>query len=336
VETENPVSAGKQADLMSNSDRTIRQRVPAPLLDNAPKKPCLTVLYGGPVGLVYTLPAGSETLIGRGEEADIPLLEERVSRKHALITVSKEGGVFIEDQESSNGTFVNRARIKRQELKEGDRIQIGYSCIIKFAYQDDLEYQLQQEIASGIKDPLTGLYTKMYFQDRVNTEFADAQRHDENLGVLLFAVDHFSKISIHYGQAAADLITKEVARHVTEMLRAGDVFARYDEERLAILARRLDDKGSVILARRIRKIVQDRPVEFDGAPIQLTVSIGIATLADKPKKAAELIEIAEKSLNKTKDKAGQNGIGGAAVTTYLRTEEENEAPTIFYAPNERT
>ncbi|MFQ5760988.1 MAG: hypothetical protein ACE5HM_08430, partial [Acidiferrobacterales bacterium] len=42
---------------------------------DTPQKPCLTVLYGGPVGLVYTLPVGSETLIGRDDEADLPLGE---------------------------------------------------------------------------------------------------------------------------------------------------------------------------------------------------------------------------------------------------------------------
>ncbi|MEE8625366.1 MAG: FHA domain-containing protein, partial [Acidiferrobacterales bacterium] len=121
---------------MHDHDETIPEIRAAPIQAGAPQKPCLTVLYGGPVGLVYTLPPGTEILIGRGADADIPLIEERrVSRKHAIIRVSAEGNVVIEDQGSSNGTFVNGTRVTRQELKDGDRIQIGYSCIIKFSYQ---------------------------------------------------------------------------------------------------------------------------------------------------------------------------------------------------------
>ncbi|MFQ6024479.1 MAG: diguanylate cyclase [Acidiferrobacterales bacterium] len=316
---------------MRDSDNTILEGGTTPTRASAPTRPCLTVLQGGPVGLVYTLPTGMETLIGRGDEADLPLEERYVSRKHAVIKVSPKGKALIEDQGSSNGTFVNGVAVHRQEIKEGDRIQIGYSCIIKFSYQDDLEYQLQQEVASGFRDPLTGLYTKMYFQDRLDAEFTDTHRHDEHLGVLMFAIDHFKDIMIHHDQAACDLIVKEVACMVSQVLRAGDVFARYDEELLAVLARRLDDKGSVILARRIRKIVQGHQFDFDGAPVQLTVSIGIATLSDKPKKAAKLINIAEKSLRKTQKRTGQNGIGGAAVMKYLQNTDVSE--TICYVPN---
>lgn len=319
---------------MVEFDKTLRDGKIAPVLTSAPKRPCLTVLYGGPVGLVYTLASASETLIGRADEADLPLLEERVSRKHALVKVGSDGGVVIEDQGSSNGTFVNGVRVQKQELRDGDRIQIGYSCIIKFSYQDDLEHQLQQEIASGIKDPLTGLYTKIYFQDRVDNEFRDAQRHKENLGTLILAIDDFNKIGIHYGQAAAEQVIREIACLIIKMLRAGDVCARFDEECLAILARRVDDKASVILARRIRKVVHDHQFELDGTPVQLTVSIGIATLADKPKEAKKLIEIAEKSLRKTKNKVGHNGIGGAAVTTYLQSNDG--AATLLYAPTKKS
>ncbi len=316
---------------MKDHDKTIRQVGAEPILADTDQKPCLTVLYGGPVGLVYTLLPGTETLIGRGYEADIPIEERRVSRKHTVIRVSPEGKVIIEDQGSSNGTFVNGDRVDKQELKDGDRLQIGYSCIIKFSYQDDLEYQLQHEIASGIKDPLCGLYTEKYFQDRIDSEFTYARRHNQHLGVLVFAVDHFDKIRVCHGQPAGDLIVKEVARVASQVLRAGDVFARYDGERFTILARDLDDEGSVILAQRIHKIVQDHTCEFDGAPIPLTVSIGIATLADKPRKAAELIRIAEESLQKTVREAGQNGIGGAAVATYLQSSDS--VPTVHYSPS---
>ncbi|MFQ5545571.1 MAG: FHA domain-containing protein, partial [Acidiferrobacterales bacterium] len=104
---------------MSEFDKTITD-AGRPIPADTPQKPCLTVLYGGPVGLVYTLPVGSETLIGRGDEADLPLGEARVSRKHAVIKVNSDGTVVIEDQGSSNGTFVNGAKVDKHQLEDGD------------------------------------------------------------------------------------------------------------------------------------------------------------------------------------------------------------------------
>ncbi|MFQ5995034.1 MAG: diguanylate cyclase domain-containing protein [Acidiferrobacterales bacterium] len=315
---------------MTDHDKTIRVRGPAPTLPSAPQRPCLTVLYGGPVGLVYTLLAGTETVIGRGMEADIPVVEQRVSRRHAVINVSEKGKVVVEDQGSSNGTYVNGTRVRKQALKDGDRVQIGYSCIIKFSYQDDLEYQLQKEIAGGTKDPTTGLYTNKYFKDRINAEFTYALRRDQHLGVLIFGIDHFEKISLAHGQITGEQVLKDIAHAVSPILRAGDIFARFDVERFAVLARDLDDASSVILAQRIRKIVRDHKFEIDGTRIKVTVSIGIATLADKPTKPKDLIKIATESLRETKWEAGQDGIGGAAVSTYLKGNEDTV--TVHYQP----
>ena len=62
--------------------------------------------------------------IGRSPDCDIFLDDVTVSRKHAVF-VQKDNGFFIEDQGSLNGTFVNRARIDRIELENGDEVQIG-------------------------------------------------------------------------------------------------------------------------------------------------------------------------------------------------------------------
>lgn len=285
-------------------DRT----VPAPT--DAPKRPCLTFLSGGTAGLVYTLLPGTETMIGRSGDADIPVEEPRVSRKHALIRVSEDGAVFVEDQGSSNGTFVNKERVQICELKDGDRVEIGFGCIIKFSYQDELEYQLQHEIAQGTKDPLSGLYTRKYLQQRVESEFLYAHRHNGHLGILIFVVDKLHEIILWHGQVAGDLVVKEVAQIVNHTLRAGDILARYDLERFAVLARDLDAQSAQILAQRIRKSVEDHHFDFDGARIHSTVSIGSATLANRPKKPDELMEIAEASLQETREKTAHGAVAG--------------------------
>ncbi len=78
---------------------------------------------GGRQGEMFT-PAAGQTTIGRSPDCDIFLDDVTVSRRHAVLT-SADGPFVIEDQGSLNGTFVNRKRVDRAELSDGDEVQIG-------------------------------------------------------------------------------------------------------------------------------------------------------------------------------------------------------------------
>jgi hypothetical protein len=69
-----------------------------------------------------------EIVVGRSSDLDMVLVEEMVSRKHARIAY-EDDAIVIEDLGSTNGTFVNGEKIKRAQLKEGDRVLIGTSIL---------------------------------------------------------------------------------------------------------------------------------------------------------------------------------------------------------------
>ena len=74
-------------------------------------------------GVVHLLNKSSIS-IGRGHECDIRLRSSSVSRYHAVLKISHDAVIF-EDMNSTNGCFVNGRRIKRQLLKDGDRVKVG-------------------------------------------------------------------------------------------------------------------------------------------------------------------------------------------------------------------
>ena len=74
-------------------------------------------------GVVHLLNKSSMS-IGRGHECDIRLRSSSVSRYHAVLRLSHDAVIF-EDMHSTNGCFVNGRRIKRQLLKDGDRLKVG-------------------------------------------------------------------------------------------------------------------------------------------------------------------------------------------------------------------
>jgi len=86
--------------------------------------PALVVRAGGGRAGESFRPAGARTRIGRSPDCEVFLDDVTVSRNHAVL-VKEDGEFFVEDQGSLNGTFVNRRRIDRAPLHEGDELQVG-------------------------------------------------------------------------------------------------------------------------------------------------------------------------------------------------------------------
>ena len=95
------------------------------LEDVGAEGPALVVRSGGGRAGEHFAPAGDRTTIGRSPDCDIFLDDVTVSRTHAVL-VARDGGFFIEDEGSLNGTFVNRRRIEQAtRLENGDEVQVG-------------------------------------------------------------------------------------------------------------------------------------------------------------------------------------------------------------------
>ena len=78
---------------------------------------------GGRAG--ETFPLASERIaVGRSPDCEVFLDDVTVSRRHAVL-VRADNGFTIEDQGSLNGTYVNRRRVERAKLEDGDEVQIG-------------------------------------------------------------------------------------------------------------------------------------------------------------------------------------------------------------------
>ena len=96
----------------------------------------LEILNGGFEGMTYDLDA-EEIVIGRNPTTDITLLDEGISREHAVIHYDADApGYVIEDLQSTNGTRVNGKRIRSAPLAEGDEIQIGQT-MFRFVWIKD-------------------------------------------------------------------------------------------------------------------------------------------------------------------------------------------------------
>jgi hypothetical protein len=94
----------------------------------------LRFISGKYQGGEFPLVEGKDIVVGRSSELEMVLVEEMVSRKHAVFRMSA-GVLSVEDLGSTNGTFVNGERIEKATLAEGDRVPIGTSILKVVASQ---------------------------------------------------------------------------------------------------------------------------------------------------------------------------------------------------------
>ncbi len=87
----------------------------------------LVICNGEIEGMIYEI-RSEETLIGRNPTTNITLLDENISREHAIVLHDPDDDTYtVEDLQSTNGTKVNGKGVRSQELGDGDEIQIGHT-----------------------------------------------------------------------------------------------------------------------------------------------------------------------------------------------------------------
>jgi hypothetical protein len=90
----------------------------------------VSVAEAGPGGGQRTFPLTSPlTILGRGTDCDLRLVDQGVSRHHAEIRV-EDGDVVLVDLGSTNGTFVNGQPIRRVSLADGTRVTLGRTTLV--------------------------------------------------------------------------------------------------------------------------------------------------------------------------------------------------------------
>ena len=135
---------------------------------------------------------------------------------------------------------------------------------------------------SALRDPLTGLLNRRFFDEAVENAHATARRAGTELSLIVLDLDRFSAVNNELGHAVGDGVLRRVARAIKGAVRDGDVVARYGGEEFVVIAPGTDGEGAVQAAERIRAAVAEAAVEpVEGHLVPLTVSAGVASLVDE-------------------------------------------------------
>jgi diguanylate cyclase (GGDEF)-like protein/PAS domain S-box-containing protein len=154
--------------------------------------------------------------------------------------------------------------------------------------------QAQEALAEqAIRDALTNLYNRRYFNHRIQEEITRVDRNGQSLAILLCDLDHFKEINDTQGHHAGDEVLKAVAQEVQQSTRGTDLVFRWGGDEIVVLLSDTDRDGILVAADRIRKGVH-RISKSVG--IDLDLSIGVALYPEHGRTADALIRLADRAL----------------------------------------
>lgn len=277
--------------------------------DSAGRDVFLVVMAGTSVGGVLPLKKAAN-LVGRDDDADVQVVDGGISRRHALISWDPHAGAFqCNDLGSRNGTSVNGRDVTAPRyLRRGDKIELGIHTILRVSFADEPETRYAQEMNQRVlRDGLTGIFNRRYFDERLASEVAFSARHGAPLSLLLADIDHFKQVNDEHDHQTGDAVLQQFAHQVERLIRTEDVLARYGGEEFTVICRDTDEEHAALLADRIREKVARKAFTFRELKLAVTVSIGVATTSETIKDMASLVEAADSALYKAKS-GGRNQV----------------------------
>ncbi len=157
-------------------------------------------------------------------------------------------------------------------------------------------------------DPTSGLFCRSYFFKRLE-EFLDHRApQEEYAALLILSVSNYSIIFDAYGFEAADAAYSEVARRLNRVLRAGDIIARYGDNRIALLIHDCMEDDLEPALRRFLHTPMSEPVETPQGPVWPMLSIGAVLLPQHAQTITEAISCAEEALAEAEARPSSSAI----------------------------
>ncbi len=159
----------------------------------------------------------------------------------------------------------------------------------------------------AITDGLTGLYVYRYFELKLKNEVKKAREQKLPLSLIVLDIDYFKKINDIHGHEDGNLILKELASVMGKFSRRIDTVCRYGGEEFCVILTNTGTENAAKYAENMRKTISTHDFPITGKNINLTVSMGIASLGGNVHNADELMKKSDSALYQAKQ-SGRNRV----------------------------
>jgi diguanylate cyclase (GGDEF)-like protein len=208
---------------------------------------------------------------------------------------------------------MNQLRAFCKIVEEGDLA--GSLDLSQAKYPDDLTLLARSfdAMRSGLAeqigtDALTGLLNRRALEARLKSDWRLAKRRDTHIALAAVDLDHFKQINDSRGHPVGDLVLQQLGGIMKSTARDTDAVARFGGDEFVILLPDTGWQGALTFAERLRRRVDDFSFGPPGAPMTITISVGVALArGSDPISPEELLKEADRSLYKAKQQ-GRNRV----------------------------
>jgi diguanylate cyclase (GGDEF)-like protein len=245
-----------------------------------------------------------------GEDLRPPRLDEEqekviAERRPAL---SAGGRTVVLPLLSREEQVAGAVCLERNTPYDEQAARLGFAFIQPAAVAVDNARLFSEVKRLATTDALTGISNRRHFLLLGQRIFETARRYGQPLSALMMDVDRFKQVNDRHGHALGDKVLQEVAERTRSCLRAADLLGRYGGEEFALLLPMTQAfAAQSMLAERIRRAVSQQPIETQGGPVSVTVSIGVASLSPQTATLEQLLMQADARMYEAKD-AGRNQV----------------------------
>lgn len=156
----------------------------------------------------------------------------------------------------------------------------------------------------AVTDSMTGLYNRRYFEEFVQKETVRSKRQNTKFSIIGIDLDHLKKINDKFGHNYGDMAIKAISEVLKSSCRTIDIAARMGGEEFNVILPGVDTQGGLIFAERIRKTIENIPLEKIG---HITASIGVGTYMEHSEDIYELEELVDHAMYESK-RTGRNRV----------------------------
>jgi diguanylate cyclase (GGDEF)-like protein/PAS domain S-box-containing protein len=169
----------------------------------------------------------------------------------------------------------------------------------------------------SIRDPLTGLLNRHYFEECLEQQVYRANRNQTDLGVIMLDIDHFKVFNQKYGNNAGDFVLQVLGDFLQTQINEGSMACRYRGEQFVLMLPGMDLDGLCLFSEEIRHGAKNLDLKYKNQLLDsITISLGIACFPKNGTNTEDLILATEKAMYQAK-KEGRDRFAVAAESEIL-------------------
>ena len=161
-------------------------------------------------------------------------------------------------------------------------------------------------------DPLTGLFSRGYVDDRFAVELSRARRYDKVLTIAVIDADRFKSLNDTHGHQAGDLALQKIGALLHDTFRQSDTAGRYGGEEFVVILPETEMVAAQQKLESLRELVARTPIVLatSGEEVEVTISAGLATFPQNGQSAAELFALADERMFQAKEEGRNRVVAG--------------------------